>query len=61
MRRSRSSRERTLRTAEEFSELGRHEEANEQLEKALTFYRSVYATHFIREAEALLAGERLHT
>ena len=35
-------------------EQGRHEEANEQLEKALSFYRSVGATHFIREAEALL-------
>jgi class 3 adenylate cyclase/tetratricopeptide (TPR) repeat protein len=34
---------------------GRFEGANEQLEKALSFYRSVGATRFIREAEALLA------
>jgi hypothetical protein len=33
---------------------GRHEDANEQLEKALTFYSSVGATRYIREAEAAL-------
>jgi tetratricopeptide (TPR) repeat protein len=35
---------------------GRYEEARDLLEVALRFYRSVRATHDIREAEALLAG-----
>lgn len=50
-----------LLAAKQLIELGRYEQANEQLEKALAFYRPVSATRFIREAEALLAGERLHT
>jgi class 3 adenylate cyclase/tetratricopeptide (TPR) repeat protein len=44
-----------LRAAEELSELGRQDEANEQLEQAMAFYRSVGATRYIREAEALLS------
>jgi class 3 adenylate cyclase len=34
---------------------GRHDEASEQVEKALVFYRSVGATRFVREAESLLS------
>jgi hypothetical protein len=34
---------------------GRRAEADAQLEQALAFYRSVGATRYIREAEALLA------
>jgi tetratricopeptide (TPR) repeat protein len=44
-----------LRAAEKPSELGRHDEANKQLENALAFYRTVGATRYIREAEALLS------
>jgi class 3 adenylate cyclase/tetratricopeptide (TPR) repeat protein len=43
-----------LLAARHFVEQGRHMEASEQLEKALVFHRSVGATRFIREAEALL-------
>jgi tetratricopeptide (TPR) repeat protein len=43
------------RAAEKLVPAGRYREANEQLEKALAFYRSVGATRYIREAEALLA------
>jgi tetratricopeptide (TPR) repeat protein len=35
---------------------GRHREAEEQLGQALAFYRSVGATRYIREGEALLAA-----
>jgi len=35
---------------------GRRAEADEQLRQALSFFRSVAATRFIREAEALLAA-----
>jgi class 3 adenylate cyclase/tetratricopeptide (TPR) repeat protein len=44
-----------LRAAEKCLAEGRRVEADTQLEKALTFYRAVGATHFIREGEALLA------
>jgi tetratricopeptide (TPR) repeat protein len=39
----------------ELLEAGRRAEAEEQLEKALTFYRSVGATFFLERGEALLA------
>jgi class 3 adenylate cyclase len=45
-----------LRAAEALVEAGRRAEADVQLQKALTFYRSVRATRFIREGEALLAA-----
>ena len=35
---------------------GRRAEADVQLQKALAFYRSVGATRYIREGEALLAA-----
>jgi len=35
---------------------GRRAEADEQLQRALGFYRSVGATRYVREAEALLAA-----
>jgi tetratricopeptide (TPR) repeat protein len=44
-----------LDAARQLSEQGRHKEASEQAAKALAFYRSVGATRYIREAEALLA------
>ena len=40
-----------LLAARQLVQQGRHEEANEQLEKALAFHRSVGATRFIREEE----------
>jgi tetratricopeptide (TPR) repeat protein len=43
-----------LLAAKQLVEQGRDEEAKEQLEKALPFYRSVGATRFLSEAEALL-------
>ncbi|MBA2360250.1 MAG: AAA family ATPase [Actinobacteria bacterium] len=43
-----------LRAAEAFVKEGRRAEADEQLERALAFYRSVGATRYIGEAEALL-------
>ena len=45
-----------LRAAETLAEQGHRTEANEQLDKALAFYRSVGATRYIREAEALVAA-----
>jgi hypothetical protein len=45
-----------LRAAEALVEAGRRAEADVQLQKALTFYRSVRAARFIREGEALLAA-----
>ena len=39
----------------ELIENGRHAEGEEQLEKALGFYRSVGATFFINRAEQLVA------
>jgi len=44
-----------LRAAEKLVAEGRRPEADEQLEKALAFYRSVGATRYISEGEALLA------
>ena len=44
-----------LRAAEAFIGEGRLEEADEQLERALAFYRSVGATRYAQEGEALLA------
>jgi hypothetical protein len=45
-----------LRAAEALVESGRRAEANVQLERALAFYRSVGATAYVREAEALFAA-----
>jgi predicted negative regulator of RcsB-dependent stress response len=45
-----------LRAAQEFVRTGRRAEADDQLRRALGFFRSVDATRFIREAEALLAS-----
>jgi DNA-binding SARP family transcriptional activator len=42
-----------LSAAETLIEGGHHAEASEQLDKALAFYRSVRATRYIRQAEAL--------
>jgi hypothetical protein len=45
-----------LRAAEQFVEEGRRPEADEQLRRALAFYRWVRATRYVREGEALLAA-----
>jgi tetratricopeptide (TPR) repeat protein len=45
-----------LREAQALCERGRRAEADEPLQEALDFYRSVDATHYIREGEALLAA-----
>ncbi len=45
-----------LRAAQELARAGRRAEADEQLRHALSFFRSVDAARFIREAEALLAA-----
>ncbi|MGZ6692081.1 MAG: BTAD domain-containing putative transcriptional regulator [Solirubrobacteraceae bacterium] len=45
-----------LRAAETLVAEGCHGEASEQLDKALAFYRSVSATRYIRQAEALIAA-----
>ena len=45
-----------LRAAEQLVEEGRRAEADEQLRRALAFYRSVGATRYVREGEALLAA-----
>ena len=45
-----------LRAAEQFVEEGRRAEADAHLQQALAFYRSVGATRYIREGEALLAA-----
>jgi Flp pilus assembly protein TadD len=44
-----------LRAAEALVRAGRRAEADVHLRKALDFYRSVGATRYIREGEALLA------
>jgi predicted ATPase/DNA-binding SARP family transcriptional activator len=49
------------RAGEQFLRTGRHDEANEQLLRALAFYRSVGATRYIREVEALLAANGSET
>jgi class 3 adenylate cyclase/tetratricopeptide (TPR) repeat protein len=45
-----------LRAAEVLAAEGRRAEADESLERALAFYRSVGATRYIRESETLLAA-----
>jgi tetratricopeptide (TPR) repeat protein len=45
-----------LRAAEQLVDEGRRAEADEQLRRALAFYRSVGATRYVREGEALLAA-----
>jgi tetratricopeptide (TPR) repeat protein len=45
-----------LRAASELREQGRRAEADPQLRRALAFYRSVGATRYIHEGEALLAA-----
>ena len=45
-----------LRYAEQLVAEGRRAEADEQLHRALAFYRSVGATRYVREGEALLAA-----
>jgi len=45
-----------LRAAEQLRAEGRRAEADEQLERSLAFWRSVGATRYIREGEALLAA-----
>jgi class 3 adenylate cyclase/tetratricopeptide (TPR) repeat protein len=45
-----------LRAAEQLRSEGRHAEADEQLERALAFWRSVGATRYVRRGEALLAA-----
>jgi tetratricopeptide (TPR) repeat protein len=45
-----------LRAAADLVAAGRRREADEQLSRALAFYRSVGATRYIREGEALLAA-----
>ena len=45
-----------LQAARELARTGRRAEAGDQLRQALRFFRSVEATRFIREAQALLAA-----
>jgi len=45
-----------LHAAQELASTGRRTEADDQLRQALSFFRSVGAARFIREAEALLAA-----
>ena len=45
-----------LRAAKQLVAAGRPAEADEQLQQALAFYRSVDATRFVRECEALLTA-----
>ena len=45
-----------LRAAQELASCGRRADADDQLRQVLRFFRSVDATRFIREAEALLAA-----
>jgi class 3 adenylate cyclase len=45
-----------LRSVEQLVREGRRAEADQQLHRALAFYRSVGATRYIREGEALLAA-----
>jgi class 3 adenylate cyclase/tetratricopeptide (TPR) repeat protein len=44
-----------LRAAESYADAGRRVEANEHLSRSLQFWRSIGASRFVREAEALLA------
>jgi hypothetical protein len=50
-----------LRAAQKLLDEGRREEADNQLQEALAFYRSVGATRYIRQAEALAASNPLGT
>jgi hypothetical protein len=45
-----------LRAAQQLADSGRRAEADDQLQRALRFFRSVEATRFIGNAEALLAA-----
>ena len=45
-----------LRAAEQHAAAGRRAEASAELDRALAFYRSVGATRYIRQGEALLAA-----
>lgn len=45
-----------LQSAEQLVRAGRRAEADEQLARALAFYRSVGATRYVHEGEALLAA-----
>jgi len=45
-----------LKAADELVTEGHHAEADTHLQKALAFYRSVAATRYVRQAEALLAA-----
>jgi class 3 adenylate cyclase/tetratricopeptide (TPR) repeat protein len=49
-----------LLAAEKLVGEGRRSEADEQLQRVLAFYRSVGATRYVREAEALLASATVH-
>jgi hypothetical protein len=44
-----------LRAGEQMMNLGRHADARAHLAEALAFFRSVRATRYLEEAEALLA------
>jgi hypothetical protein len=44
-----------LEAAKQLAAEGRRAEADEQLQRSLTFWRSVGATRYLREGEALLA------
>jgi hypothetical protein len=50
-----------LRAAETLIAEGQRAQADEQLRRALTFYRSVGATRYVREGEALLAASAERT
>jgi hypothetical protein len=45
-----------LRAADQLAAAGRRAEAEEQLQRAVAFYRSVGATHYLRECEPALAA-----
>jgi hypothetical protein len=45
-----------LRAAEQLVDQGHRAEADEQLRRALAFFRSVRATRYVCEGEALLAA-----
>jgi tetratricopeptide (TPR) repeat protein len=49
-----------LRAAAKLLGEGRRTEADDQLRRAVTFYRSVGATRYVREAEALLTSATAH-
>jgi len=53
---ARSAAHARLRAAQEFVKTGRPADADDQLRHALGFFRSVGATRFIGEAQAMLAA-----